>query len=163
MRVGVVGTGRLGGHLANRLVAAGFDVTVHDRDANAVSRVDARATRAASAAAAASGADAVLTCLPSVAAVTDAVAGAGGVLEALAPGATWIDTSTNDGAELARLAGIAAARGVATLEAPVTGGVHLAATGGLTVIVGGDEEVLERCLPCSRRSGSACSTSGRSA
>src|SRR5262245_13741502 len=146
MRVGVIGTGRLGGHLANRLVDAGFEVTVHDRDADATSHVDARARRAASAAAAASEADAVITCLPSVAAVTEAVAGAGGVLEGLRPGATWIDTSTNDGAELARLAEVAAARGVSTLEAPVTGGVHLAATGGLTVLVGGDRAVLEPCL-----------------
>src|SRR5262245_52085535 len=147
MRVGVVGTGRLGSHLSNRLVEAGFDVTVHDRDAEALDRVDPRAARASSAAAAASGADVLITCLPTVAAVTDAVAGAGGILDGLRPGATWIDTSTNDGAELARLSEIAAAHGVSTLEAPVTGGVHLAAAGGLTVIVGGDEEVLDRCLP----------------
>ena len=72
--------------------------------------------------------------------------------------------STNDRHELLRLAERAGERGVATLEAPVTGGVHLAATGEITVIVGGDPEVVAaRTGPCSTRSAGACSTSGRSA
>ena len=83
----------------------------------------------------------VLTCLPSPAAVAEVVAGPGGLLEGLRAGSTWIDSSTNDLHELRRLAALAAARGVHTLEAPVTGGVHLAAAGELTVIVGGDEDV----------------------
>ena len=49
--------------------------------------------------------------------------------------------STNDPHELERLAALAAMRGVATLECPVTGGVHKAAAGEITVIVGGDEAV----------------------
>ena len=49
--------------------------------------------------------------------------------------------STNDAHELQRLAALAAERGIATLECPVTGGVHRAAAGEITVIVGGDEAV----------------------
>ena len=49
--------------------------------------------------------------------------------------------STNDAHELERLAALAAARGIATLECPVTGGVHKAAAGEITVIAGGDEAV----------------------
>ena len=75
--------------------------------------------------------------------MTAVVAGPGGLIEALRPGATWIDSSTNDAHELRRLAALLDARGVATLEAPVTGGVHLAATGEITVILGGDEVVAE--------------------
>ena len=55
--------------------------------------------------------------------------------------------STNDRHELLRLAAIADGAGIATLEAPVTGGVHLAATGEITVIVGGDECVAEAHMP----------------
>jgi 3-hydroxyisobutyrate dehydrogenase len=62
------------------------------------------------------------------------------LLEGLRPGATWIDSSTNDLHELQRLAALLDSRGVRTLEAPVTGGVHLAATGEITVIVGGDAD-----------------------
>ena len=65
----------------------------------------------------------------SVAAVADVVAGANGLLDGFAPGATWIEMSTNDPRELQRLAGLLAERGVHTLEAPVTGGVHNASSG----------------------------------
>jgi len=65
------------------------------------------------------------------------------VLAGLRRGGTWIDSSTNDAHELVRLAALAAERGIGTLEAPVTGGVHLAATGEITVIVGGDEALYE--------------------
>ncbi len=72
------------------------------------------------------------------------VAEEGGVLEALAPGGTWIDMSTNDAHELQRLSSLAAAKGIETLEAPVTGGVHRAAAGMITVLVGGKPEVFEK-------------------
>ena len=115
---------------------------MHDRSPGAAAALGALgATVAASPRAVAAASDAVVTCLPSPAAVTAVVAGPDGVLEGLRPGGTWIDCSTNDLHELRRLAKLAAARRVETLEAPVTGGVHLAAAGEITVIVGGDEAV----------------------
>jgi 3-hydroxyisobutyrate dehydrogenase len=89
----------------------------------------------------------VLTCLPSPRAVSDVLTGPEGILEGLVPGGTWIDSSTNDRHELERLAAAAAARGVHCLEAPVTGGVHLAASGQITVLVGGDAEVFAAHRP----------------
>lgn len=148
MRVGFIGVGRLGTHLAASVVRAGFDVTVHDRDPSTLAPLaDAGASVAASSASAAADADAVLTCLPSPAAVAEVVAGDEGILTAMRAGTTWIDTSTNDRGELQRLAALAAEHGVATLEAPVTGGVHLAAAGELTVIVGGDPDVVAAHMP----------------
>jgi 3-hydroxyisobutyrate dehydrogenase-like beta-hydroxyacid dehydrogenase len=115
---------------------------VHDRSPGAAAALGALgATVAASPRAVAAASDAVVTCLPSPAAVTAVVAGPDGLLEGLRPGGTWIDCSTNDLHELRRLAELAAAQGVETLEAPVTGGVHLAAAGEITVIVGGDAAV----------------------
>jgi 3-hydroxyisobutyrate dehydrogenase len=52
--------------------------------------------------------------------------------------------STNDQSETLRMAELAAAHGISMLECPVTGGVHKAAEGDITVLVGGDEEVFER-------------------
>ncbi len=148
MRIGFVGVGRLGRHLAGSLLREGFAVTVHDRDEHAaLPLVDAGAAWAGSPAGVAHGADAVITCLPSPAAVRAVVAGEDGLLGSLSSGATWIDMSTNDRRELLRLAEVAAARGVSTLEAPVTGGVHLAATGEITIIVGGDADVAARHGP----------------
>jgi 3-hydroxyisobutyrate dehydrogenase len=154
VRVGFVGIGRLGGRLAGRLVAAGFDVVVHDREeARAAPLLAGGAGWAASPADAARGADAVITCLPSPEASTEVVASEGGVLDALAPGATWIEMSTTDRHQLVRTARLASGRGIATLEAPVTGGVHLAATGELTVIVGGEADVAEAHMPLLRAMG----------
>ena len=154
MRVGFVGIGRLGARLAGRLVAAGFDVVVHDREeARTAPLLAGGAGWAASPAEAARGADAVVTCLPSPEASTEVVASEGGVLDALASGATWIEMSTTDRHELVRTARVASERGIATLEAPVTGGVHLAATGELTVIVGGEKAVAEAHMPLLRAMG----------
>ena len=147
-RLGFVGLGNLGRHLAASLLRAGFPLTVHDRDeAAARPLLEAGAAWAASPAEVAAASDSVLTCLPSPQAVSDVLTGAGGVFEGLAPGGTWIDSSTNDRHALERLAAVAAARGVHCLEAPVTGGVHLAASGQITVLVGGDAEVYGAHLP----------------
>ncbi len=148
MRVAFVGVGSLGGHLAASLLRAGHDVVVHDRDQGAVDAlIAAGGGSAATPAAAARGADCAVTCLPSPAAVTAVVAGPEGILAGLAPGTCWIDSSTNDLHELQRLAALAAARGIDTLEAPVTGGVHRAAAGLITVIIGGDTAVAARYAP----------------
>lgn len=154
MRLGFVGVGRLGGHLAASLLRAGFELAVHDLDEAATARLHSEGARiAASPADAAADADAVITCLPSPGAVATVVAGEAGILDELRPGGTWIDMSTNDRRELLRLADLASRRGVATLEAPVTGGVHLAASGEITVIVGGDAEVVAAHMPLFRALG----------
>jgi 3-hydroxyisobutyrate dehydrogenase len=148
LKLGFVGLGNLGGQLALSLLRAGYPLTVHDRDETAArALLEAGGVWAASPAAVASACDSVFTCLPSPEAVTAVVAGEAGLLAGAPPGCTWIDASTNDANELRRLAAIAASVGVSCLEAPVTGGVHLAATGRLTVLVGGDPQVYARHLP----------------
>ena len=121
---------------------------MYDRD-EAAGRplVEAGATWADSAREVAAASDAVFTCLPSPAAVADVLMGESGVLAGLREGGTWIDSSTNDRHELLRLAALAEANGVRCLEAPVTGGVHLAASGAITVIVGGSTDVFAEHLP----------------
>jgi 3-hydroxyisobutyrate dehydrogenase len=148
MRIGFVGLGSLGRHLATSLVNTGFRVTVFDTNAAAVGDlVAAGAAGAGSVAEVARASDTVITCLPSPEIVTAVVAGPGGIIESLAAGGTWVDMSTNDLHELRRLAGLAAEQGIATLEAPVTGGVHRAAAGMITVLVGGDEAVFQAHRP----------------
>ncbi len=148
MKVGFIGLGNLGEHLAASLVRAEFSVTVYDLNPQAAAGlIDAGATWAASPRHAASAADTVITCLPSPAAVSAVMTGEDGVLQGLGSGGTWIDMSTNDLKEVKRLAALAADQGIACLEAPVTGGVHKAAAGEITVLVGGDESLYEAHLP----------------
>jgi 3-hydroxyisobutyrate dehydrogenase len=87
--------------------------------------------------------DVVFTCLPSPQVIDRVVTGPDGLLAGLAAGGTWIDNSTNDQEETLRLAALCAEHGVRMLESPVTGGVHKAAAGDITVLVGGDEDLYE--------------------
>ncbi|MBE7469024.1 MAG: NAD(P)-dependent oxidoreductase [Anaerolineae bacterium] len=148
LKLGFIGVGHLGAHLATSLLRADFPLTVYDlkREA-AAGLLAAGAQWADSPKAVAEAADSVLTCLPSPAAVTAVVSGVDGVLAGLRAGGTWIDMSTNDLHEIERLAALAAEKGIVCLEAPVTGGVHKAATGEITVLVGGDRAVFEAHLP----------------
>jgi 3-hydroxyisobutyrate dehydrogenase len=147
-KIGFIGLGNLGFHLAHSLLRAGFPLTVFDLNrAAAEPLLQAGATWATSPADVASQVETVITCLPSPKAVTAVVAGENGILHGLQRGGTWIDMSTNDLHELQRLAGLAAEKGVACLEAPVTGGVHKAASGEITVIVAGEQAVFEAHLP----------------
>ncbi len=140
-----VGLGHLGGNLAASLLRSGFQVVVHDRDPNAVARLVALgALPAASPAEAAAHAGNAITCLPSPAVSEAVLAGPRGLLEGLPEGGTWIEMSTNGRDEIVRLAAIAGEKGVQTLECPVTGGVHLAAVGKITALVGGDPALYER-------------------
>jgi 3-hydroxyisobutyrate dehydrogenase len=145
MRYGFIGLGRLGRHLARNLLQAGFPLVVHDLRPEAMAALVRRGAAASDSVAALAGqVDAVITCLPSpaaVAAVTETL------FQHLAPGTTWIETSTNDPELIRTRAAQAAERGIATLEAPVTGGVHKAASGAITVLAGGPEEVFARHRP----------------
>jgi 3-hydroxyisobutyrate dehydrogenase len=127
--------------LAASLLRAGFSVTVHDRDRSLADRHLAMgATWADSAADVAAASDTVLTCLPSPA-VSEAVLQQ--MLPAMRPGTTWVEMSTLGRDDILRLAAMAQAQGVHMLESPVTGGVHLAARGEITVLAGGDKDVFD--------------------
>ena len=139
-----IGLGHLGRHLAASLVRHGFAVFAYDRDPAAIERLVALgATAAASPADAAAKAGAAITCLPSPKISEAVLCGPDGLLAGLPEGATWIEMSTNGRDEIMRLAALAAAKGVETLECPVTGGVHLAASGKITALVGGDKALYE--------------------
>ena len=144
MRYGFIGLGNLGRHLAGSLLRGGFDLTVHDlnRDA-AQGLIQSGARWASSPRELAAAVDAVITCLPSPSASSTVLTADNGVLNGLRSGGTWIEMSTTDQNEIARISKLAAERGIATLEAPVTGGVHRAAAGEITVLVGGDRAVYE--------------------
>ena len=154
MKYGFIGLGNLGRHLAASLIREGFEVTVHDLNREAAADLlAAGATWADSPRAAAQATDSLITCLPSPKASTAVMTGENGALEGIPAGGAWIEMSTNDAHEIERIAALGAARGVVTLEAPVTGGVHRAAAGEITVLVGGDEAAYQAHLPAFRAMG----------
>ncbi len=145
MIYGYIGLGNLGGHLAASLLRAGFPLVVHDVDHGLATRhLDLGAEWAASAEDLAGRVDHVFTCLPSPA-VSEGVLRA--MLPTLRAGATWIENSTLGRDDILRLGALAADHDVRLLEAPVTGGVHLAARGQITVLAGGPRDLYDLHLP----------------
>jgi 3-hydroxyisobutyrate dehydrogenase-like beta-hydroxyacid dehydrogenase len=145
MRYAFIGLGHLGRHLAASLARGGFPVTVHDLDRRVADAFTAAGARwADDPAEAVADADALITCLPSPKASTTALEAA---LPAMRPGMTWIEMSTNDFPIIEGLAERAREHGVETLACPVTGGVHRAEAGDITILVGGPAAAFERHKP----------------
>lgn len=147
-RVGFVGTGAMGNPMALNLISAGHRLTVHDlRRDGAQNLLEAGASWADSPGAVAAASEVTFLSLPSLAAIEDAVRGSGGVLAGAAPGSTVIDLSTSLPEVVRALAASAGTQDVHLLDAPVSGGVAGARKGALTIMVGGDRPVFERCRP----------------
>jgi 3-hydroxyisobutyrate dehydrogenase len=148
MRYGYIGLGHLGAPLAGSLLREGFPLTVTDLNRDLAAPLLGRGARwAASPKAVAGASDAVITCLPSPAVSEKVLCGPDGILAGLRSGGAWIEMSTLGRDEILYLAAKAAEKGIATLEAPVTGGVHRAAAGEITVLAGGDKALFEAHRP----------------
>jgi 3-hydroxyisobutyrate dehydrogenase len=146
MRAGFIGLGNIGLPMAKRLAAAGLETTVYDvapgRDAQVP---DARGAASPREVAAAS--DVVGLCVRDDADVQAVMRGDTGVLAGAARGAIVAIHSTVQPATVIEVAALAAERGVAVVDACITGGAAGANAGTLTVMVGGDADVIERARP----------------
>jgi 3-hydroxyisobutyrate dehydrogenase len=151
MKVGFIGLGHAGGKLAATLLRNGVDLTVRDLDrAAAEPFLAAGAGFAESPKQMAEICDVVITCLPSPAASAAVMESADGILAGLAPGKIWLEMSTTDAAEIRRLATMVEVTGADAVDCPVSGGVHRAATGNISILAGCKREVFERVLPLLR-------------
>lgn len=149
MKLGLIGLGLMGSALAERLIGAGHAVQGCDIDPARRRLVqEMGGTPAASAAAAAAGAEMVLTCLMTGAIVREALFGPDGAAAAMDPGAILIDVSTTSPAEARSLAADLAVRGIAALDAPLSGNSREARAGELPLVMaGGPPEAFDRCRP----------------
>ncbi len=148
MHVGFIGLGHAGGALAGNLLANGVTLSVHDLDAAAVARFVADGALAGgSPKAMAERCDVMITCLPSPAASRAVLEGEDGILAGIGPGKVWLEMSTTDAAEIGRLAALVEAKGANAVDCPVSGGVHRAATGNISIFAGCRRDVFERVLP----------------
>jgi 3-hydroxyisobutyrate dehydrogenase-like beta-hydroxyacid dehydrogenase len=135
----------MGGLMTKHLVAAGYDVTGYDPAARAMSRARKNGAKTAKTpAAAAKGADVVCSSLPTPTAVHDAYLGSGGVLKILRRGTVIFELSTSS-VDLAReTAGAAKKKGIAFLDAPVSGSIPHLEKKQVSAIVGGDVKALKK-------------------
>ena len=146
--IGFLGLGTMGGPMARRLVASGYDVTGFDIDpARTKAAAEAGILPATSPAGVARAADVVLSSLTDPAAVRRAYLGEDGAVAVVRRDATLIDLSTIDPDTWREVAAAAKARGADCLDAPISGGPTDAGSGGLVFMVGGEAAVLARVRP----------------
>ncbi len=147
-RIAFIGLGNMGGPMAVNLHKAGYAVTAFDLSADALGKVrEQGVTAAESAKAAVQGAGIVISMLPASRHVEALYLGDDGLMAQLPEGTLVIDCSTIAPASAQKVAAAAKARGVAMIDAPVSGGVAGASAGTLTFIVGGETAALERARP----------------
>jgi 3-hydroxyisobutyrate dehydrogenase-like beta-hydroxyacid dehydrogenase len=148
MKVGFIGIGNIGAPIAGQLLKAGHSLIVHDlRREAAEALVSAGASWSDSVAAIAGECEVVATCLPGPAQIEQVCLGPGGIVSHIKPGGLYIDHTTNSPPLVRRVHEMLFAKGVAMLDAPVSGGMEGAQTSELLVMVGGDPAVFERARP----------------
>jgi 2-hydroxymethylglutarate dehydrogenase len=148
MKVGFIGLGHMGKHMAASVIRAGYELTAYD--INPAAREDpvlAGAAWADSPQAVARVSDVLITSLPGPDQVDEVMLAPGGALAGLAPGSYYIDMSTSTPGEMRKIADAAGSRGVSVLDAPVAGGMRGARLGTLTIMTGGSSEAFDACRP----------------
>ncbi|MGE5293028.1 MAG: NAD(P)-dependent oxidoreductase [Micromonosporaceae bacterium] len=143
--VGMVGVGNMGGRMARRMVAAGYDVRAVDADHPRIPACGA--VPAASLTELAGSCDAVMLSLPDSSVIESVIRGPGGLLGTARDGQIIVDLSTANPASTRSLHDDLAARGARYLDAGISGGAAAAEKGTLTLMVGGDVEALATVRP----------------
>jgi 3-hydroxyisobutyrate dehydrogenase len=152
-RIGFIGLGQMGGPMARNLARAGYGLVAHDVDRDALERACEMTSVEAgeSLRAVASRCEAVITMLPDGETVRAVVLGPGGtgdcLLAGFSRGGILVDMSSSSPLATRELGVRLAERGVAMLDAPVSGGVRKAADATLSIMVGGDAQSIARCRP----------------
>src|SRR5580698_871078 len=148
MRIGFLGTGKMGTPMALRLLAAGHELAVWNRtEGRTKPLLREGAIAAATPAEAELGADAVITMLFDDAAHEEVLFGANGLMDALEPGALHISCSTISVALSERLTKEHARRGIEFVAAPVFGRPNVAEEGRLWIVVAGADEAVAKARP----------------
>lgn len=147
-RIGFIGLGIMGRPMARNLRKAGYPLIVHSRSRGPVEElVGAGATDGGSPKAVASQSDVVITMLPDSPQVRQVLLDANGVIEGVRRGQVVVDMSTISPLVTQEVATALAATGVATLDAPVSGGQKGAIEATLSIMVGGPRAVFDRVMP----------------
>jgi 3-hydroxyisobutyrate dehydrogenase-like beta-hydroxyacid dehydrogenase len=152
--VGFVGLGHMGGNMAARFLAAGYDVygTARDR-AGAQRLVDQGLLWLDTPREIANAVEVVFTSLPDDGVLESVASGPGGIIDGLAAGKLWADMSTVTPGISRKLAAQVREREAEMLDAPVSGSVPQVKAGTLTIMVGGDPQAYARVEPLLRELG----------
>ncbi|MCP1439843.1 2-hydroxy-3-oxopropionate reductase [Erwinia persicina] len=146
MKIGFIGLGIMGKPMSKNLIKAGYSLVVRDHNAESVAELVALgATSGDSAKAVAEQSDVIITMLPNSPHVKEVLLGEGGVIEGAKAGTIVIDMSSIAPLASREIHEALAKKSVALLDAPVSGGEPKAIDGTLSVMVGGDKELFDKC------------------
>ncbi len=147
-RIGFIGLGVMGKPMATNLIKAGHSLTVYDHHQENVMALEKLGAKpAASSMEVAAQSDVIITMLPDTPNVEEAALGSHGVFTGIKAGSTYIDMSTISPIVTRKIAELARGKGVATLDAPVSGGEKGAMEASLTIMVGGAKKDFDDSLP----------------
>ena len=148
MKVGFIGLGTMGGHMAYNALNGGNDLVVHDINQAAAARhLEGGAAWVDSPKEVAEQSEIVFTSLPGPTQVEAVALGESGIMEGMSAGKVYFDLSTSTPGMIRKIHAEASARGIEVLDAPVSGGPRGAESGRLAIWVGGDKDVFDRCKP----------------
>jgi len=147
MKIGFIGLGNVGGKLAGSLLRNGYDLTVRDLNQE-IARpfLDNGAKWGESPKQMAENVELIITCLPNPSASAAVIEEDDGVLAGISKGKIWAEMSTTDEEEVKRLGSKVNVMGGEALDCPVSGGCHRAATGNISIFVGGERSSFEKIL-----------------
>jgi 2-hydroxy-3-oxopropionate reductase len=147
-RIGFIGLGIMGKPMSLNLLKAGFEVTVYNRTASRAEQSVSRGARqAASPAEVAAETTVIITIVSDTPDVESVILGKNGVIEGIKPDSVVIDMSTISPDATRKIAARLKEKGAHMLDAPVSGGEQGAIDGTLSIMVGGETGIFERCLP----------------
>jgi 3-hydroxyisobutyrate dehydrogenase len=144
--IGFIGMGHMGSHMAPRLIAAGYHLTVYDRNREKAQAIQG-ATVAETPEEAAAHSDMVISIVTNDPALEEVMLGPNGGLAMMHAGSVIIDMSTVSPRTSRRLFQEARAKGVAMIDAAVSGSVPQVEQGSLVIFVGGEQETYQQCKP----------------
>jgi len=148
MKVGFIGLGNVGRKLAGSLLRNGFDLMVRDLDESLSESFASKGAKVAkSPKELTQKTDLVITCLPSPTVCSKVMESEEGVIDGLSKNKIWLEMSTTDESEVKRIGELVKSKGAIPLDGPVSGGCHRAATGNISIFVGGKREAFEKILP----------------
>ena len=147
MKTGFIGLGIMGKPMAKHLLSHGFEVAVSDLNLDAVKELTEAGAEAAAYKEMGEACDVIITMLPNGSIVKDVLFGENGVAAGLQPGSVVCDMSSVTPVESQYCQEELAKKGVAFMDAPVSGGEPGAVNGTLAIMAGGDEETFERMQP----------------
>ena len=148
MKIGFIGLGNAGGKLANNLLKSRYKLIVMDLDPRILNKFKKKgAFLARSPKDLAEKSDVIITCLPSPLECSKVMTAKNGVINGLSKNKIWLEMSTTDQSEVKRIGMMVKKKGSYALDVPVSGGCHRAATGNISIFVGGEKKIFKKVLP----------------